>query len=190
VKRVLVSGFEPFAGNNLNPTKELVLELQEGPSLKCMVLPVSFERSWEVLHQSIKEFNPHWVVSCGVAAKRETIDFERVALNLIDARIKDNDGKIIEETKISSTGSEAYISDLPLNDWRKKLEKDFPINVSLSAGSYVCNYLYYKLMEHQAELNYHSLFIHFPYPSEALPIEKMGEFLQEFLLLIDQFDFE
>lgn len=190
MKRILVSGFEPFAGNELNPTKELVVGLQEETNLKGIVLPVSFERAWEVLHQSIQEFRPEWVISCGVAAKRETIDFERVALNLIDAGIKDNDGRLIQESRISINGQEAYLNSLPLNAWKRRFVSEFPVNVSLTAGSYVCNYLYYKLMEHQTEFNYNALFIHFPYPSDMLSMEKMNKFLEEFIYLIDQFDSE
>lgn len=183
--RVLLTGFEAFAGNCTNPTEELVRKFSDGPHFKTLILPVSFEHAWNKLHQQIIGFRPDWIISCGVAAKRETIDLERVALNLMDASIVDNDGKLMKEMRISPHGPDCFLSDLPLSEWKENLAAHYPVKVSLTAGSYVCNYLYYQLMLHRTHYHYESLFIHFPYPSASLSEESFFDFMQAFLQKID-----
>lgn len=186
MSKILITGFEAFAGHSTNPTQVLVERFSKSPNLNTMVLPVSFDKAWEELHKVIQNFKPDWVISCGVAAKRETIDFERVALNLMDASIVDNDGRLMREMRISPDGPDCYLSDLALSDWKKELSDHFPVNISLSAGSYVCNYLYYQLMSFKAQYHYQTLFIHFPYPTASLTDETFFCFLQELIKKIDQ----
>lgn len=184
--KILLTGFESFAGISTNPTQVLVEKFSSHINLETMILPVSFAKAWDELHQVIQVSKPAWVISCGVAAKRESIDLERVALNFMDASIVDNDGRLMREVRISHEGPDCYLSELPLSDWKNELSSHYPVNVSLSAGSYVCNYLYYQLRHHQAQYQYQSLFIHFPYPTLSLSDETFFCFLQDFIKKIDQ----
>lgn len=179
--RILLTGFEAFAGNSSNPTEDLVLSLRGREEIKTLVLPVSFEHAWKHLKKEIEIFKPQWVISCGVAAKRETIDLERVALNFIDASIVDNDGKLLGPRMISHDHPPCYINELPLNQLRKELSSKSPVNVSLSAGSYVCNYLYFQAMAHREQYQYQSLFIHFPYTNDRLTLDSFKDFMNELL---------
>lgn len=189
MKKILLTGFEAFAGNLSNPTHELMIEMEKR-GYQTQVLPVSFTQAWKELEVVIQKEKPQWMISCGVAANRETIDFERVALNFLDAGISDNDGNKPCEEVIAPEEPACFLSDLPLNQWKERLAKDYPVKVSLSAGSYVCNYLYYQLMRHRSVHGYRALFIHFPYTSDALPLSRFVEFMQDFLSMLEGFDSE
>lgn len=189
MKKKLLTGFEAFAGNDSNPTQDLMAELHE-LGHQTLVLPVSFQKSWDGLLGIIKKEKPKWVISCGVAAKRETIDLERVAINFMDASIADNDGVLVQEEKISPHTPASYLSSLPLNDWQKSLSHNFPVKVSLSAGSYVCNYLYYQLMHHRNQYQYQCIFIHFPYPQGNLSLDLYVRFMEQLLNKVDSFNSE
>ena len=182
--KILVTGFEAFAGNQVNPTQELIRSVAASDVLYPHLLPVSFEKGWSSLEAKIQEVRPDWVISFGVAAKRQSIDLERVALNFIDARIEDNEGKLIKESVIQADLPACFINDLPLNEWKEKLSGDYPINVSLSAGSFVCNQLYFHLLNHRSTYGYQALFIHIPYANEAFPQSLYESFLESFLGLL------
>lgn len=186
MKKILISGFEPFAGNQSNPTQDLALSLPNNDFLQSIVLPVSFQRGWNTLEEKIISMKPQWVISFGVAAKRQTIDFERVALNFMDASIPDNDGLLMKETFIDSQFPSCFINELPLNDWTTNLSNEFPVNVSLSAGSFVCNHLYFNLLKNKDFYNYQTIFIHLPYAQGAITQETFQKFLVNFLLILNQ----
>lgn len=189
MNKILLTGFEAFAGNASNPTQDLMIELAK-LGHDTIVLPVTFSSSWERLKEQILKSKPKWIISCGVAAKRETIDLERVAINFMDASIADNDGVLAQEEMILSQAPSSYLSKLPLNRWKDQLANDYPVKVSLSAGSFVCNYLYYQLMHHQDSLGYKCLFIHFPYYQGSLNLNRYSRFVDHLLTLVDEFDSE
>lgn len=189
MNKILLTGFEAFAGNALNPTEQLMKELAKS-NHQTLILPVSFSKSWEELHQYIKEKKPRWIISCGVAAKRDTIDLERVAINLMDAGIRDNDGFLPQELKILQDAPDSYLSEISLNKWKAELEEDFPVKVSLSAGSYVCNYIYYQLMHHRTQFQYQCLFVHFPYPQKELSLAMYKSFVEKLLRIVESSNFE
>lgn len=189
MKKIMLTGFEAFAGNASNPTEDLMKELAKSGH-QTFTLPVSFSKSWNELEQLIQKKRPHWVISCGVAAKRASIDLERVAINFMDASINDNDGFLPQELKIYPDAPDSYLSHLPLNNWKSVLEKDFPVKVSLSAGSYVCNYLYFQLMHHRTRYQYQCLFVHFPYPQEQLSLSLYKSFIEKLLEIVENSDSE
>lgn len=186
MQKILVSGFEAFAGNEVNPTQDLVHSLVQSSHLQAVVLPVSFEKAWKSLESRIAEFRPDWVISFGVAARRETIDFERVALNFMDASIADNDGLLINELSIESSLPACVINELPFNQWKEALSDEFPVNISLSAGSFVCNHLYFHLLNSRQKYGYQAVFIHIPYASHHLGQESFQKFLTKFLQILNQ----
>jgi pyroglutamyl-peptidase len=148
---VLVTGFEPFAGAPVNPSGEVARRLAELGHPDCRivaeVLPVSFARAAPLLAAAIEAHDPDIVIALGLAETRHAITPERVALNLADARIADNDGDQPRDLAIEPGGPAARFTGLPA----KAIAHDIaaagiPAEVSLTAGSYVCNHAFYALM--------------------------------------------
>ncbi len=168
--RVLISGFEPFGGRDINPTALLIGALQdkeirypEKMTIDHILLPVTFENSFHVLNQKIKSYNPDIVIAFGQAARRSAIELETVAVNKIDADIKDNSGVQPKDQLINPAGEESYLSTLPLQGMEVALKNaGLPVKLSSSAGSYVCNYLFYRLMETNQDTLRLCGFIHVP----------------------------
>jgi pyroglutamyl-peptidase len=168
--RVLISGFEAFGGRDLNPTALLVdalgnkeIQIPEGLSVEQVLLPVSFEKAFHVLQNKINEINPDVVIAFGQAAKRAAIELETVAINKIDADIKDNLGEQPREQMINHLGEASYLSSLPLQGIETVLkDAGIPVKLSNSAGTYVCNYVFYRLMETNQDTLRLCGFIHVP----------------------------
>ncbi len=175
--RVLVSGFEGFGGAATNPSAMICEKLMElhfnadehRYELAIVILPVSFADSYAHLESSIRSFKPDIVLCLGQAGGRRAIEFERVAVNMIDADIPDNNGKIYRETPISEGGPTAYLSRFPLHSLVNGLQAQcLEARISNSAGLYVCNFLFYKLMEFSQSQSLISGFAHLPYlPEQA-----------------------
>lgn len=161
--RVLLSGFQPFGGWDYNPALDLVEEITrraENRSLICQTehedvnltavqLPVEFGRASELLKGAIAVHSPNLVICVGLAAGTETIRLERVGLNLRDARIPDNAGFQPAGEPIVEGGPEALFSTLRLKAASGRIAPaGIPVDLSLSAGSYVCNDLLYTLLHH------------------------------------------
>jgi pyroglutamyl-peptidase len=172
--RILVSGFEAFGGHEVNPTSLLIASLNNNEisyphnmNVRGMILPVSFQDSYETLRQAINEFNPDVVISLGLAEKRSSIELETVAVNFIHASIPDNKGRMPMNEKIIEDGLEAYLSTLPIQGIENALkEAKLPVNISSSAGHYVCNYVFYRLMADNQESLRLCGFIHVPLVKE------------------------
>jgi pyroglutamyl-peptidase len=168
--RVLVSGFEAFDGRNLNPTQRLIEAIErqeiihpEEIELKGILLPVRFLDSYDILKKQVDLFNPDVILSFGLAAGRSAIELEEVALNLINSTTPDNNGVIITNSPITLNGAESYQSTLPILGIEGKLkEAGLPAKISKSAGTFVCNYLFYKMMEDNQDTQRLCGFIHVP----------------------------
>ncbi|MBA4247264.1 MAG: pyroglutamyl-peptidase I [Microbacterium sp.] len=148
---VLVTGFEPFAGAPVNPSGELVRRLIELGHPDCRivgeVLPVSFDRAAGLLAAAIEAHNPDIVIALGLAESRHAITPERVAINLADAPIADNDGDQPRDAEIEHGGPAARFTGLPVKAIAHALDAaGIPSDISLTAGSYVCNHVFYQLM--------------------------------------------
>ena len=168
--RILVSGFEAFGSQEVNPTSWLIASLKKndisyplGMEVDGIVLPVSFDDAYEVLEERIKVFNPDIVISLGMAEQRKSIELESLAINKIHAEIPDNKGKKPIEQKIFQDGPDAYLSTLPIQGIEGALkERGLPAKISNSAGHFVCNYLFYRLMSDNLESLRLCGFIHVP----------------------------
>ena len=177
--RVLISGFEPFGAHKLNPTLLLINELNAGkirfPSsmtVDSIILPVTFENAYTTLKERINLFNPDVVMSFGLASGRSEINLETLAVNTIHADIKDNNGIQPRDVSISESGPDHFQSTLPLFGLEGALKKDnIPVKFSNSAGKYVCNYLFYKLMEDNQDSGRLCGFIHVPLLPEQATTE-------------------
>lgn len=169
--RVLVTGFQPFGGASLNPSQAVVEQLRstgiQGVELHCVVLPVEFGRAAEVLLGLIDELRPQIAIALGQAEGRTKISLERVAINLDDARIADNAGNQRVDSEIISGGPSAYFSTLPVKDIVNTLDADgVPAEISMTAGTFVCNHVFYAMQHHCVGRNIATGLIHMPLMEE------------------------
>ena len=173
--RILLTGFEPFGGEPVNPALEAVKSLDgrtvAGASVSFCELPTARWRSLEALKGAIARLDPDIVVSIGQAGGRFDITPERVAINVDDYRIKDNDGNQPVDEAIETEGATAYWSTLPIKAMVSAMkEAGVPASVSNSAGTFVCNHVFYGLMHILAQEGNRRKggFIHIPYlPEQA-----------------------
>ena len=165
--KVLITGFDPFGGENINPALEAVKLLPDNISDAEVIkieIPTVFRKSLEKINEEIEKYNPDIVISIGQAGGRFDITPERVAINLDDARIADNEGKQPIDISIYEDGEPAYFSNLPIKAMVNEIkEGGLPASVSNTAGTFVCKYP-----------NMKAGFIHVPYiPAQV--IDKPGK---------------
>jgi pyroglutamyl-peptidase len=154
----LVTGFEPFGGETLNPSKEVLQHLPDhiGPAqIITAVLPVEFARSQIVLFGLLEEYQPEVLIMLGEAGGRGKISLERVALNWMEARIPDHAGFRPTGEHIFPDAENALFSTLPLEQMYTHLERaQIPVEYSLSAGSYVCNSTFFAALDYLQDLEH------------------------------------
>jgi pyroglutamyl-peptidase len=187
MKKVLLTGFEPFGGEALNPSEEIARQLNGTVIARHEVvgalLPCVFGAALKELKLQMKRHEPVLVVCVGQAGGRAEITPERVAINVDDARIPDNAGQQPIDKPVAKDGPAAYWSTLPIKAIVQELRKrDIPAAVSQTAGTFVCNHVFYGLMHELAQHDpgVRGGFIHVPYLPEqskdgqpSLPFEKM-----------------
>lgn len=190
--RVLLSGFEVFGSNKENPTEKLInsflrneISYPAAMKVEAVILPVTYDESYALLKKRIDEFNPDIVLSFGLASSRESIDLETTAVNIMDRRATDNKGYKPTTLQIVPGEPEAFVSTLPLTGIKAALKKEkLPVDESNSAGSYVCNYLFYHLMKDNQDTFRLCGFIHVP-PEEKLPFADLQKALSVILGYLD-----
>lgn len=149
---ILVTGFEPFGGDARNPAGEAALALHgaeiDGEPMAAVVLPCVFATAPAALRAAIRRHRPQLVLALGLAASRRGFHVERVALNLIDARIADNAGARPVDVPVRAGGPAAAFARLPVKAMAQALrEAGHAAEVSFTAGSFVCNQLMYALLQ-------------------------------------------
>ena len=182
---ILLTGFEPFGGSEVNSSWETAVRVGQRPPkgvcMETLLLPVSFVRAGKKIREALKEKKPDVLVMLGQRGKGEGIDIERIAINMMDASNPDNDGYHPQEQTIVDGGEAAYFSNLPVKTLRDALlHKGIPARVSNSAGLYVCNSTYYNALNeiYEQGLPTKALFIHLPIISEDFPIEMLTDAIQ------------
>ena len=169
--KVLLTGFEPFGKATLNPSGEIVKQIS-GDNIITAILPVAYAQSAERLFALIAEHKPGVVICLGQAEGRTHISPERIAINLDDARLADNEGVIRNDVPIVAGGPVAYESTLPIKEIVKAInDAGVPAVVSLSAGAFLCNHVFYVAQDHFKDTKVRSGFVHVP-----LMDEQAGEF--------------
>lgn len=168
--KFLVTGFEPFGGEAVNPSWEAVKGLPEEIGQLEIVkqcLPTCFGKAAELLLETVKREKPRAVLSVGLAGGRKGISLERVALNLRDARIPDNAGSQPVDEPVAEEGPAAIFTTLPIKAMLRALEEaGIPGRISNSAGTFVCNEVMYMAL-YQAGVSMAG-FVHVPYlPEQA-----------------------
>lgn len=177
---ILLTGFEPFGGDSGNPSWTAVLVAQEilraeGCEVEALKLPCVFGESASVLREAIGRLRPELVICAGLAGGRDRLSLERVAINCDDARIPDNAGNQPIDEPVIPAGPAAYFSTLPVKSALRALQiAGIRAEVSQTAGTYVCNHVFYALMH---ELSGAAVtaparggFIHVPYDEAQLPL--------------------
>ena len=191
--KVLLTGFEPFGKASSNPSGEIVKQIT-GDNIVTAILPVAYAQSAERLLALIAEHNPDVVISLGQAEGRTQITPERVAINLDDARLADNEGVMRNDVKILEDGPDAYFSTLPIKEIVEAIQaKGIPAAVSLSAGAFLCNHVFYIAQNKFAGTSVRSGFVHVPlmdsqaseFPGlPTMPLDQMVTAIQTMLEVI------
>ncbi|MFV0479009.1 MAG: pyroglutamyl-peptidase I [Anaerorhabdus sp.] len=178
--KILVTGFDPFGGEKVNPAIESVKKLPdviEGWDVVKLEIPTICHQSLEVIDKAIQKENPDVILSIGQAGGRVDISVERVGINCDDCRIPDNAGQQIVDEPVYSDGPAAYFSTLPIKAIVENVKsKGIPASVSNTAGTFVCNHVLYGV-RHLVETKYpgkRSGFIHIPFlPEQTLDKKNM-----------------
>jgi pyroglutamyl-peptidase len=149
--KVLLTGFEPFGGDSLNPSWMAVEALQgqriAGHRIVAACLPTVFDDSLEELDTLLRRHQPVLVIGVGQAGGRAALSLERIAININDARIADNSGAQPVDTPVVNGGPAAYFSTLPIKAMLLALRAEgIAAEVSQTAGTFVCNHVFYGLM--------------------------------------------
>ena len=168
--KVLITGFKPFGGEMINPSYEAIKALDRR-ILDCelyqLELPVVFYESSRIIIEKIHELIPDIIIMVGQAGGRKEISIERVAINLDDTTIPDQNGVAPYDDQISLFGPQAYFSTLPSKLILEALhEKHIPAGLSYSAGTYLCNHVFYSVLHDLDQMQFKHMkagFIHVPY---------------------------
>lgn len=172
--KILVTAFDPFGGEKINPALEAVKLLKDeiaGAEIVKLEIPTVFHKSAEVMRDKALEIKPDMILCIGQAGGRFAITPERVAINQDDARIEDNEGNQPIDVEIQADGASAYFATLPIKAMVEKIkEAGVPAAVSNSAGTFVCNHImYHALYLAEKELGgIQAGFIHVPFIPEQV----------------------
>ncbi len=172
--KILVTGFDPFGGETVNPAFEAVKLLPKkikDAEVITVEIPTVFGRGAKEVEKAILEHKPNAVVCIGQAGGRSCISIERVGINLREASIPDNDGNQPFDEKIKQDGENAYFATIPVKAMVNHVRKNgIPSHLSYTAGSYVCNDVMYTLL-YMLDKKYPDIkggFIHVPYAVEQV----------------------
>ena len=170
--KVLLTGFEPFGGSQVNPSEQVVRTLARdgvpGVALHSVILPVDRQGGPATLLNAVRALHPDAILCLGEAARRMAIAIERVAINLLDYRMADNAGHQAIDEPIVPDGPAAYFVTLPVRTILEAVRMaGIPAELSLSAGAFLCNQVTYELLHYLTthQLDIPAGFVHLP----ALP---------------------
>lgn len=178
--KVLITGFAPFGGESINPAFEAVKLLPEdikGAEVIKLEIPTVFAASGPAVEEGIRKYQPDVIINVGQAGGRSCVTIERIAINLIEASIPDNDGKQPLGEPIQPEGKPAYYATIPVKAIVKNIrDHKIPCHMSYTAGTYVCNSVMYNVLHMAAERYPHirAGFIHVPFAAEQAVTKPNG----------------
>lgn len=187
--KILVTGFEPFGGETVNPSIETVKRLPDmiaGAEIVKLEIPTVRYKSLRVIEEAIAAYDPDAVLSIGQAGGRPDITVERVGINVDDYCIPDNEGNQITDEPICPDGPAAYFVTVPVKAMVQRMrERKIPASVSNTAGTFVCNHVIYGVC-HLLARKYpgkRSGFIHIPYlPQQVVDKKNMPSMSQDMMV--------
>ncbi len=195
--KILITAFEPFDGEEVNPALEalsLLPDVIAGAQIVKLTVPTVFHKALDVLNAALERERPDVTIGVGQAGGYTGLALERVAINVDDARIEDNAGNLPVDAPIVPDGPAAYFSTLPIKAIVAAVrEGGLPASVSNSAGTFVCNHLMYGLL-HAADHHYPTMragFIHVPYlPAQVVekrnqPSMSLGDIVRGLTLAVE-----
>ena len=173
-KKLLITGFDPFGGETVNPAWEAVKKLPDritDYTLYKLEIPTVFGLAAETVLAKATDFQPDVILCIGQAGGRAAVTPERIAVNIRDARIPDNAGNQPGGEQIAPDGPAAYFATVPVKEMAAAIENaGIAATVSNSAGAFVCNDTLYSLLHHYAHTDVKVGFIHVPYlPEQGQP---------------------
>lgn len=170
--KVLITGFDPFGGEAVNPAFEAVKLLPDeiaGAEIIKLEIPTVFSKCGPAVEEGIKKYEPDVVINVGQAGGRSCVTIEQVAVNLAEARIPDNDGEQPSDEPLQREGAPAYYATIPVKAIVKNIrDHGIPCHISYTAGTYVCNCIMYNVL-HMAATKYTNIragFIHVPFAAQ------------------------
>lgn len=172
--KILVTGFDPFAEDTINPAIEAVKRLPDtidDAKIIKLEIPTVFQKSAKVVREAILAEKPDYILNIGQAGGRTDLTPERIAINLDDARIEDNEGQQPIDLPIQNDGDAAYFSQLPIKAMVDSMKKEgLPASVSNSAGTFVCNHIMYQTLYLTAKEfpEIKAGFMHIPFMTEQV----------------------
>lgn len=192
--KILVTGFDPFGGESVNPAYEAVKLLPDvigGAEIFKLEIPTVFSLSGPAVEEGIRKYQPDVVICVGQAGGRASISVEKVAINFVDARIPDNNGEQPLDELLQADGPAAYFATLPVKAMVQHVkEAGLPCYLSFTAGTYVCNSIMYNVL-YMCEKRYPGIragFIHVPYAcgqvidkantTPSMPLETIAKSLE------------
>lgn len=191
--KILVTGFDPFGGEKVNPAYEAVKLLPQkikGAEIIKLEIPTVFAKAPEVVKEAMKKYKPDAVLNVGQAGGRCGITVEKVAINYVEARIPDNEGDQPSDQLLREDGETAYFSTLPIKAMVDNMRKNgIPSSISYTAGTYVCNAVMYTTLYNISKEFPGTIggFIHVPYEMgqvldkpkmPSLPVETIAKGLE------------
>lgn len=190
MKKLLITGFDPFDGGRINPSWEAVRALPDtiGEYVLCKLdIPTEFSRSAERVLETASAFQPDAILCVGLAGGRDAVTPERIAVNIRDARIPDNRGVQPHGERVIEDAPAAYFATVPVERMASAIrDAHIPASVSNTAGTYVCNDVFFTLLHRFAHTSVRVGFIHVPYLPEQgtpnLPLEKITTALRSAIL--------
>lgn len=180
MKKVLITGFDPFGGEKINPAYEAVKLLPDeisGTKIIKKEIPTVFQKGPDAVYEAIQENQPDYVLCIGQAGGRSQVTPEWVGINFRNARIADNEGNQPLQTSVVENGPEAYFTMLPVFRMVEKMkENGIPASVSYTAGTYVCNDVMYSVL-HYCHTEFKGVkggFMHVPFATEQTVNQPAG----------------
>ncbi len=188
--KILVTGFDPFGGEKINPAIESVKQLPDtiaGAEIIKLEIPTVARKSLQRIDEAIKKYDPDIILSIGQAGGRADITVERIGINIDDFRIADNEGNQIVDEPVFSDGEPAYFSTLPVKAMVENIRRTgIPASISYTAGTFVCNHVLYGV-RYLIEKKYKgkkSGFIHIPFlPEQVVDKRNMPSMSLETIIL-------
>ncbi len=173
--KILMTAFEPFGNNQFNSTITAINNI-DLENVTKLILPVTYPGAFQYL-QSNMAIKPDLIILLGMATSREIVTIEERAINELSFKIPDNNNVTINNQKISLNNSKYLYSKVKVDDLVDHLKKyNYKVEKSIDAGRYICNFLYYKVLE---EYNVPSIFIHIPPYKEKVDFDLLNNLLIE-----------
>lgn len=175
--KILVTGFDPFGGESINPALEAIKQLPSnilGSSIIKLEIPTVVKKSLEKIKETVERENPDVVLSIGQAGGRADISVERIGINIDDCRIPDNEGNQPIDEPVIKDGPAAYFVTIPIKAIVEKIRShNIPASISNTAGTFICNHVCYGVAHLAAQRGQKghpmkSGFIHIPFLPEQV----------------------